>query len=214
MDTMDTKPEISGKKSWKMMLKDKKVMGGLVIAVVIILIALLYVFKACFVAATVNGSPISRWSIMKAAEKQVGAQILESKITEKLIKTELAKQKITVEQADIDAEVKKVEDQITAQGGTLDQALAQQGMSKDQFIDQIKVQKEVEKLLMDKVAVSEEDITKYIADNKLTAPAGMSADDMRKQIRDIIKQQKFSAAAQEWVAGLRTNSKVNTFVKF
>ena len=64
-----------------------------VLAVIIglILVALFY-FKGTFVAATVNGSPISRLSVVSQLEKEGGKNVLDSLITEKLIESEVKKE--------------------------------------------------------------------------------------------------------------------------
>ena len=87
-------------------------------AVILIVVALFFA-KGIFVAATVNGSPISRLSVIKELEKQGGKQALEAIIDKKLIETELNKQKVTVTKEEVDAEIEKIKTQVTAQGERL-----------------------------------------------------------------------------------------------
>ena len=108
--------------------KPKPLVIAIGVAVVLILVALFFA-KGIFVAATVNGSPISRLSVVKELEKQGGKQALGAIIDKKLIETELNKQKMSVTPAEIDEEIKKIEAQVSSQGGTLEMALAQQGMT-------------------------------------------------------------------------------------
>lgn len=183
------------------------------VAVVLIIVALFFA-KGFFVAATVNGSPISRWSVIKQLEKEGGKQALESIIDKKLIENELAKQKITVTQEEIDGEIKKIEVQVTAQGGTLEMALSQQGLTEEKLREQITIQKKLEKLLADKVAVSEAEIDAYIKDSKATLPKNVKMEDFRKQISEQLKQQKFQTEAQQWVADLTTNAKIKYYVNY
>src|SRR3989339_1797585 len=86
-------------------------------AVILIVVALFFA-KGIFVAATVNGSPISRLSVIQELEKQGGKQTLEAIIDKKLIETELSKQKVTATKDEVDAEIEKIKTQVTAQGGT------------------------------------------------------------------------------------------------
>lgn len=182
-------------------------------AVILIIIALVFA-KGLFVAATVNGSPISRWSVIKELEKQGGKQALESIIDKKLIETEINKQKITVIKEEVDGEIKKIEEQVATQGGTLDQALAQQGMTKEKLVEQITTQKKLERLLADKVAVTDAEIDAYIKDSKATLPKDMKMEDFRKKIGDQLKQQKFQTEAQKWVSDLTASAKIKYYVNY
>jgi len=193
--------------------KPKPLYIAIGVAVVLIIIALFFA-KGIFVAATVNGSPISRLSVIQELEKQGGKQALEAIIDKKLIETELNKQKITATKEEVDAEIEKIKAQVTAQGGTLEMALAQQGMTEEKLREQITVQKKLEKLLADKVAVTEAEIDTYIKDSKATTPKDMKIEDFRKQISEQLKGQKFQQEAQKWVADLTAKAKIKYYVNY
>lgn len=186
---------------------------AIIIGVIIIIGALLYAYKGYFVAATVNGSPISRFAVTNELEKTSGKQTLDSLITQKLIVKELDKQKITVTNDEINADEKKIEDQITAQGGTLDQALAVQGMTITDLRDQISINLRIEKLLADKIQVSDDEISQYIKDNKLTAPKGQEAQ-YNDQIKNQLISNKFDQATQDWVDSIRSQASIRYFVNY
>lgn len=193
--------------------KPKPLTVAIGVAAILIIIALFFA-KGLFVAATVNGSPISRFSVIQELEKQGGKQTLESLIDKKLIGTELNKQKISVAKEEVDEEIKKIEAQVTSQGGTLEVALAQQGLTKEKLVEQITIQKKLEKLLVDKVAVTDVEIDAYIKDSKTTLPKDMRMDDFRKKIGDQLKQQKFQQEAQKWVSDLTVNAKIKYYVNY
>lgn len=181
---------------------------------VVILILLAYMQKGLVVAALVNGSPISRLSIVEELEKQAGKRVLDDMITKKLIATEIKKQNIVVEAKDIDVEIKKIEDQVVGQGGTLAQALAQQGMTEEALREQITIQKELEILLVDQIVVSDDEITEYLKGNVMTPVKGMSSDDIKSQAREQLKGKKFSAAANAWLAALKDKATIDYFVSY
>lgn len=183
------------------------------VAVVLILAALFFA-KGIFVAATVNGSPISRLSVIKELEKQGGKQALEAIIDKKLIETELNKQKVSVTKEEVDAEIEKIKTQVTAQGGTLEMALAQQGLTEEKLREQITIQKKLEKLLADKVAVTEAEIETYIKDSKATPPKDVTIEAFRKQISEQLKGQKFQQEAQKWVSDLTASAKIKYYVNY
>lgn len=183
------------------------------VAAILIIVALFFA-KGIFVAAIVNGSPISRLSVIQELEKQGGKQALEAIIDKKLIETELNKQKIAVTKEEIDEEIKKIEVQVTGRGGTLEMALTQQGMTEEKLREQITIQKKLEKLLADKVAVTEAEIDTYIKDSKATPPKDMKMEDFRKQNSDRLKQQKFQQEAQKWVSDLTASAKIKYYVNY
>ena len=193
--------------------KPKPLYISIGVAVILIIVALLFT-KGIFVAATVNGSPISRLSVIKELEKQGGKQALEAIIDNKLIETELNKQKVSVTKEDVDAEIEKIKAQVTAQGGTLEMALAQQGMTEEKLREQITIQKKLEKLLADKVAVTEAEIDSYIKDSKATPPKDVKMEDFRKQISEQLKGQKFQQEAQKWVSDLTASAKIKYYVNY
>jgi len=196
------------KKSIKISLKTASI-----IAVLIILGTLTYVYRGLFIAATVNGSPISRLTIIKKLEKASGKSLLESLIAEKLIQNEATQKKIVVSNEEIDTELKKIEGQVSAQGGTLDEVLSRQDMTRDDLKKQIILNKEIEKLLGDKVNVTDEEIGQYIKDNKIPVSEGQEAA-IRAQIKDGLKNQKLNTQAQSLLAELKSKARIQYFVNY
>lgn len=181
---------------------------------VILTAAALFFARGFFVAATVNGSPISRLAVIRELEKQGGKQALESLVDKNLIETELEKQKVTVSQEEIDGEIKKIEARVTTQGGTLDQALAMQGMTREKLIEQITVQKKLEKLLANKIVSTDAEVEAYLKDSKATLPKDVTMEDFRRQISDQLMQQKFQQEAQKWVSDLTASANIKYYVNY
>jgi len=186
----------------------------IIILIIIIAIgALVYVNKGLFIAATVNGSPISRLTIIQKLEKASGKSLLDSLITEKLIQDEASAKKFVISNEEINGEIKKIEDQVTAQGGTLDAALAAQGMSMDDLKTRIILQKEMEKLLADKINVTDAEVAQYITDNKVSVPSGQEAA-INDQIRSELSSQKLNNEAQALITDLKSKAKIQYFVNY
>ncbi len=187
---------------------------AIMIAALIIVLAVLYSARGLFVAATVNGSPIGRMSVVSQLEKASGQKLLDTLITKKLIAQEVAKEGKKVTEEEIAAEIKKLEDQIAAAGsGALEDLLAQQGMTMTDLRDQIIVQKQLEQLLGEKIAVTDEEVTEYITKNKLAIPAEQM-EAARTEIGDQMKQQKMSTEGQKLVAELRAKASISYFVHY
>jgi foldase protein PrsA len=147
-------------------------------------------------------------------EKQGGKQVLENKISEMLIFNEASKQKVTVTQAEIDAKLKQIEDQVTAQGQKLDDLLAQQGQTRADLQSQIKIQILVEKMVGKDIQVTDKEISDYFNTNSSTYPKGTKLEEKQATIKTTLYQQKLSAAFQPWLDGIRKSASVRYFVQF
>ena len=135
-------------------------------------------------------------------------------ITKKLIEGEVKKQGIVVLSEDVDSEIKKIETQIVAQGGTLEQALAGQGMTEADLREQITINKELEQILGDKLLVSDEEINQYLSANKILPTTGVSSDDLKNQAQEQLKGQKFNTEAAKLIDDLRAKAVINYYTQY
>jgi len=181
---------------------------------VVILAVGVFFLKGLFVAALVNGEPITRLAVISELEKQGGKQTLSSLVNQVLILQEAKKKNVQVTQAEADASLKQIEDSLKAQGQNLDTALAMQGMTRKDLSLQLKLRALVEKLLADKIKLTDKEIADYIEKNKDTFPAGMKEDEIKKSVTEQLKQQKLGSASQAWLAELNKNAKINYFVSY
>ena len=186
---------------------------AIIIAIVIIIGVLAYIYKGVFIAATVDGSPIMRLTIIQKLEKTSGKNLLDSLINERLIQNEARTKNIIVSDDEVNSQIKTIESQIATQGGTLDAALAEAGMSMDDLKKQIMAQKEIEKLLADKINVTDEEVAQYIKDNKVSIPQGQEAT-MADQIKSEMRNQKISTEAQTLITNLKSKAKIQRFVNY
>lgn len=186
----------------------------IVLVVFAVVLGVLYFYKGVFIAATVNGSPISRLSVVSELEKKAGKSILDTMITKKLILDEIKKSGITVKNEDIDVEMKKIEAQVTAQGGTLDEALATQGMTLAELREQVVINKELEQVLADKIVVTDDEVTQYLTANKTVPSAGTNSEDLKNRTREQLKGQKFNTEAEKWVSDLKAKAQINYFTQY
>jgi len=192
-------------------LKQPKVFIGLI---VVVLAVGAFFLKGLFVAALVNGEPITRVAIIKELEKQGGKQTLSSLVNQTLILQEARKKNIQFSQNEIDAATKQIEDSLKTQGQNLDTALAMQGMTRQDLLMQLKLRNLVEKLLADKTKVTDKEVTDYIEKNKDTFPADMKEPEIKKSVENQLKQQKLGSASQTWLEKLNKNAKINYFVSY
>ncbi len=181
----------------------------------VLLVVLSFLFsKGVFVAATVNGSPISRLSVIEKLEQQGGKDALQGIINERLIKSAIAKSNITVDAAAVDTKITEIETQVKAQGGTLAEALTAEGMTMTQLRDQIETQQKLEKLLDDKLKVTDEEVASFITENKITPPTGTDEATLKTEVAAQIKQQKFQEESQKWIAEITESAKIKYYVTY
>ncbi|MFI5265186.1 MAG: SurA N-terminal domain-containing protein [Candidatus Levyibacteriota bacterium] len=185
-----------------------------VVTVAVLIGVLLYVFRGLFIAATVNGQVISRLELTQELDKKAGKQTLDSLVTRDLILQEMKKNNISVTDAEVNAEMSNIESALSKQGRTLNDALLQQGLTKADLIDQLRIQKMIEKLFAKDITVSSKEVDTYLTQNKDSLPAGQDQATLRTSAETQIKQQKLTTKFQTWLANLQKNAKIQYFVSF
>ena len=184
----------------------------IVALVVILLSAGLYFSRSLIFAAWVNGRPVSRLSLTRALEKQGGKQVLEGLIEKALINSEARKNNVKVEQSEIDAEIKSIEEMVSGQGLTLDEALKFRNQTRKDLVDQIRIQKVVEKLLASKIVITDVDLKDYFTKNKSLFGTNPIFDKVKDQVKNQLFQQKLSEQYSAWITELKTKAKILYFV--
>ncbi|OGK16724.1 hypothetical protein A2690_04875 [Candidatus Roizmanbacteria bacterium RIFCSPHIGHO2_01_FULL_39_12b] len=191
----------------------RKNLKPLIVGIIIVTAAILIV-KNYLLAATVNGQPITRFAVISELEKQSGKQTLESLVTETLILQEGKKRKITITQGEISDQIKDIEKSLVATGQNLNDALKSQGLTKEKLEKQIKLQKILEKIVGDKVNVTEKEIDTFVKNNKDSIPAKSDMKKIRGQIRGELKRDKMSSKIQKWVSDAQKKAKIIYFYKY
>lgn len=191
---------------------NKSLLVLLTVAVPLIL-GFLYFYKDDSVAATVNGSPVSRNSIVEELERKSGKQLLDTKINYTLIDQEAKNKGITIDESELAGEINVVNSQMTSMGSNLQEQLLQQGMTEQDLKDQLTRHLRIEKLLADKLQVTQEEINTYITKNKVTIAPGKETE-TRAQIEQQIKEDKVNELTGPYLAELRAKAKIEYYVNY
>lgn len=191
-----------------------KIKWAVIAAIIIVAAGFLYYYKSFFVAASVDGKFVSRYSVIKRTEAIYGQQALDYLITEKLIKIGLEKKNVAVTNEEVDQEIEKLTANIVNQGGTLAAVLKQNNMTENDLRSKIITQKKLEKILADKIAVTAEEVDKYVKDNKITFSKDSSVEEQKAEIAESLKNQKFNLEADAWVEDLRSQVKIDYFTNY
>lgn len=180
---------------------------------IILIIALLLIIaiykKNWFIAASVNGSPITNLELQMRLNQQFRTQTITQLVNEKIILSEAAKNNAVISDAEISKKISEIE---TNLGGaeTLNTMLAQQGQTRESIRQQIRLQLSIEKLYSNEATVSAEEVTQFVEQNKEQLKATDSAG-QEKEAFDIIKSQKLSQIFSQKFQDLKTKAKVQIF---
>lgn len=182
----------------------------IIIAVLILIGGLLYKNKSLFLAGMVGKTPIFKWQLDQALEKKYGKQEFDNTITELLIKKEAEAKKITVSESEIASEVVRLEKSLNGRI-SLDEALKTQGISREEFDGQVRIQILVSKLLANETKVDDKEIDDFIVQNKDSFVSSDAAE-IRIEAKNNLQQQKLSQKFQGWLDGVKKSIVVQSFL--
>lgn len=184
---------------------------NIIITAVLILALLAWRFKGSFIAATVNGQPVSRFELNDLLTRRFGQQTLDNLISERLILAAVRQKGIFITNSEIDGKVKEVEEKLKGKA-TLDEALAAQGLTMPMFRRQLEIQLSIEKLFDKEATVSSEEIDNYYEKNSSLYKNATDTAAVKDEIKSILKQQKVNDSFEKWFAEIRKNAKINKYL--
>ena len=206
-----TKPLIDFNRIQKL-LKDKynknKVLykTGAIIALILVLVFSLFWFnKGLFLAGTINGTLITTPEFYSKLSKANGEEVFDLLVRETLINQEATSKGVSVTEEEVNEKIKELEEQL---GGAenLEQALLQNNANIEEVKKQMITQIKIEKLLGDDIEVSDEEINKYIKENKEFTP-----NITKEEAKEALKSSKLNEKFSPWFEELRNNAKINTY---
>ncbi len=193
----------------------KELKRNLVLVLALILLglgALAYSNRSLFVAATVNGKPIYRWQVIKLLEKQMGESALNSLVEKNLIENEAKTKNVTASDDEINSRAQTIKDSVTQQGMTFAEWLDSNGLTEKEFLEQLKNLVLVEKLLQDKITVTDEEVTQFV---EMYKESGLTDDEEGRSIAtEQLKQQKLGTEYSLLMEELKKAQSVNILVKY
>lgn len=201
------------KRGYQLKLSRRGIILTAIVVAILLLALLAFYYRSLFVVATVNGTPITRLAFYNEMESQYGKSTINSLVTKTLVSQEAKKQNISVDDKEIDAELKKQEDFYAKQGQKLEQLLDNQGWNRDYYKDRIKMQKMIEKLLEKDTKVTDDEIKQYIERSKDQFPEGTdtTTKEFKENIRQQLKQQKLDQNFQTWITDLQKKASIQYY---
>lgn len=181
----------------------------LVVAIVVVLLVLGFYKKEWFVAATVNGSPITFLEVLGRLNQDYKSQALDQLVSEKLIFDEANKKDVRVDKQEIDSKISEIEGQFGGVAG-FDSVLSQQGQTRKSFKEQMKIQLTLEKLYSNEATVSSDEVNSFIKESGGLLESTDSAK-QREQAEKILRNQKLSQIFSQKFQELKQNAKIKIF---
>lgn len=197
--------------------KKPQIIGAVVIVAIIIL---LYIFRSQFVAATVNGQPISRAAYNTELQKEAGQKSMDALVTKMLVLQEANKQNVTVSDKEVNDQIATIKQQLAKQGETLDQALKSQNLTQSDLQEQIKISQLIQKMLAKNTKVTDKDISDYLAKAATQAQQDQTANPnvtptptpSKDQVKQMLQQEKLNSQFQPWLQNLKAKAKITYFI--
>ncbi len=203
--------------------KDKKrrvfmsIKGGfysiLLLSFGIILLSLfVYFLNKNINIARVNGQAITKTRYFSELHKSSGQQVLDEMITKLIIKQEAERMGVNVSQSDIEEEITKLRSSVESQGSTLEQVLTYQGVTYDQLLENIKIQKMLEAILTDRVSITDDEIKSFYEENKDFYGNEKSFDELYNDIKFQLFQERMTAAYRSWIEEQKAASNIEKYI--
>jgi len=183
----------------------------------LLFIVLVYVvinYRGLLIAATVNGQPISRLTVINQLEEYSGKETLDNIINETLIRQKAQQSHVEVTEEDINAAISDIEQNVLGDGQSIDDVLAMQGMTRDDLRKQLEVQVMVEKLLASDAVVTDEEVNQYVEANQDAITEEYTEEDLRNFAKEQLQQQKLSQRFSTWIQELKAEANINYLVEY
>jgi len=177
--------------------------------IILILIAVFLVRKGYILSALVNGRPIFGWNLNRILNQRYGKQTLEAMITESLIEYEAEKNGISVTAQDIEARQNEILKNIGSEV-SIDDLLKYQGLTREDFENQLKIQLAVEKILIKDINVTDSEVDNFIATNSTRLNATDAAE-LKIEAKKAITDERISKKMQSWFNDIREKAKIIRF---
>lgn len=184
---------------------------NIIIIILLILAVLVWKFKGYFIAATVNGQPISRFELNNQLLRKFGDQALDDMINERLILAAIRQKGVFISKEEIDTQVKQIEDKLKGTVSFSD-ALKSQGLTQDDFRRQIEIRLSITKLFDKEATVSTSEVEDYITKNSQAYKSATDPVALRGDVKNMLSQQKLGDLFNTWFTDIRQKASIKKFL--
>jgi len=182
----------------------------LVLILLILLGLVLYQNRGKFIAAVVNGRPITRFELDGRMVARYGDATLEEMINEHLVKSEAQAKGVKTSPEEINSRLEEFTKQI-GENTKLEDFLTQRGFTLEEFKKQIELDILVKKLTAGSVNISDQELADFISKNRASLTATSEAD-LKNEALEILSSRKRNETFQKWFQELKNKAKVQKFI--
>ena len=193
--------------------KNKKFIYILSLSLILISLVLFLnsAYKRIYIAK-VKGRPISRLEYIKELEKNDKGVVLDNMITKSIIFQEADKNGIKISDADIQTELTNIRLSVESQGTTLEEILLYQGITYEQLLENIEIQKILEIILKDNITVTDEEVKESYEENKDIYGSEKTFEELEESIRYQLIQSKITDSYKTWLDGKKSSSNIQKYL--
>ena len=131
-----------------------------------------------------------------------------------LVEKKAAEKKITVSEEEINTAIDEIRKNLETQGMTLEEALQKENITLGELHKTIRMQRLAERLVEDQLAVSDEDVKKYIEENRDYLPPAGSEEEKKNAVRSMLRQQKFASVFQAWLNAAKAEANISYWKEY
>ena len=182
---------------------------AVIVLIVILVVALAVYKKHWFVAAIVDGSPVTSVELLNRMNQQYREQTLSQLVNQKLILSEVGKNGIVISDTQLNDKISQLEKDFGGPQG-LDQLLSAQRQTRADLKRELSLQLAIEKLYGNEATVGANEIDKFILENRNQMRATEAAA-QREEASEALVQQKLSAIFAQKFRELKEKAKIVIF---
>jgi len=183
------------------------------ILVALLLVALFFIAKKSMLAATVDGKPIWRHQVISQLEKQGGQSVLDDLIVRSLIRSEAAKNNITIEEEEIDSRINELVQSFGGSEETLQEQLTLAGLTMEELRSNYRLELMLQRLV-DAVEISDDEALGYFEENRDFFGDEADFESLRDSIKEQIQQERHNQDLQEYIQNLKSSSNIKTYMNY
>jgi len=186
--------------------KPKLILTWALIGLVVLgIISFFWFNKGLLLAGRINGRLVTSIEFYNKLTKVSGDQTFDAIVRETLIAQEARKKNITASDQEVDGKLAQIEKRL---GGkeNLDAAISQNNTTLEEVRRQLYLQVLLEKILADKINVTDEEVAKYSAENK-----DLVADMSKEEVKDQLKSDKLNQELGPWLEEVKKNANIQQY---
>lgn len=170
-------------------------------------------FRNSIPVATVNGEAIDRQAFTSKVLRLSGESVMNELITEKIVRQEARKRKLTVKRDEIKKRVAELEKRLARQGINLNNYLARQKQTRAELERDMTIQILVEKMFAPKEAVTDRDIDNYFKTTRVVRGRGAILESQLISIKQLVYQQKLRKNFLTWLTQQSKKAKIRIILR-